>query len=325
MAAAFQDYYTTLGVARDATADAIKKAFRKLAREFHPDLAKDKTAGEAKFKEINEANEVLSDPAKRAKYDELGAGWQEDGRGAETAPEDGAWSRGGGSAERAYHFTGTGFSDFFEQYFGGGQRFGFERDGAVPGSGARVRRRPGADVEGEILVTLSEVMHGTVRPISLRTADRRTGRAETRAFEVRIPAGASEGRRIRVPGQGEPGDAGAPDGDLYLRVRFATHPDFRAEGADLVHDVELAPWDTVLGTAVDVPSFEGPIRVRVPAGTQPGARLRVRGHGLPRGKSGARGDLHVVVAVTIPAAVSARERGLWEDLRAAAAAPAGAT
>lgn len=322
MAAVFKDYYDTLGVARDATDDDIKKAFRKLARRYHPDLATDKKAGEAKFKEINEANEVLSDPAKRRKYDDLGSGWQEDGRAARAAQAGEPRSHAAhGQPGPEFHFTGTGFSDFFEHYFGGGSRFGFEPKERGTGPTGRAQGRRGADVEGEILVTLGEAMHGTVRPISLRMEDPRTGQAETRSFEVRIPAGAAEGRRIRVPGKGEPGGANAQDGDLYLRVRFAAHPDFQAHGADLVHEVDLAPWDAVLGTTLTVPSFEGPIKVRIPPGTQHGARLRVRGHGLPRGRSGERGDLHVVVHIQLPSQLSAKERALWEELRTAS--PAG--
>jgi curved DNA-binding protein len=311
----FKDYYTTLGVARDATDDDIKKAFRTLARRYHPDVAKDKKTAEEKFKEINEANEVLSDPVKRKKYDELGAHWQEDGS---TEPPPGSQ---GGRARYAhdgrapeFQFTGTGFSDFFERFFGAGNRYGFEsggRDFDVE-SGAAERR--GADVEGEILVTLDEVMQGTIRGISLRTVDRRTGQAETHSFQVRIPAGATEGRRIRVPGKGEPGVGGAPAGDLYLRVRHAAHPDFRVRGADLYHDVDLAPWEAVLGATIVAPSFEGPIKVRIPAATNPGAQLRVRGHGLPKGKGADRGDLFVVTNIRVPPRLTTEEKALWEEL-----------
>lgn len=311
----FKDYYATLGVARNATDDDIKKAFRSLARRHHPDVDKDKKTAEEKFKAINEANEVLSDPVKRKKYDELGAHWQEDGR-AESPP---GWeARGAGPAhggqEPEFHFTGTGFSDFFEQFFGAGRRYGFEFGSRGFDAESRAEERRGADVEGEILVTLAEVMHGTMRGISLRTVDPRTGRAETHSFQVRIPSGAMEGRRIRVPGKGEPGVGGAPAGDLYLRVRHAAHPDFRVRGADLYHDVDLAPWEAVLGTTVVAPSFEGPIKVRVPPATNPGAQLRVRGHGLPKGRDGERGDLFVVTNIQVPPQLTGKERSLWEEL-----------
>jgi curved DNA-binding protein len=311
----FKDYYATLGIARDATDDDVKKAFRGLARRYHPDVAKDKKTAEEKFKAINEANEVLSDPAKRKKYDELGARWQEDGS---AEPPSGSQGRGARSAQggRApeFHFTGTGFSDFFEQFFGAGSRYGFESGGRDFDAESRAEERRGADVEGEILVTLAEVMHGTMRQISLRTVDPRTGQAETHSFQVRIPSGAMEGRRIRVPGKGEPGIGGAPAGDLYLRVRHAAHPDFRVRGADLYHDVDLAPWEAVLGTTIVAPSFEGPIKVRIPPATNPGAQLRVRGHGLPKGRGEERGDLFVVANIQVPPRLTDQERTLWEEL-----------
>lgn len=242
MAIEFKDYYATLGVARDAPASEIKQAFRKLARKYHPDVAKDKRGAEAKFKEVNEANEVLSDPVKRKKYDELGARWQEDGEAA--AARAGRGSETGRAGAPEFHFHGTGFSDFFEQFFGGagrpdftgGRDFGF---GGEPGAAAGPRR--GHDIEGDILVTLAEVMHGTTRSISLQSVDPQTGASETRSFTVRIPPGAAEGRRIRVPGKGEPGAGGGGAGDLFLRVRYAAHPDFRAQESDLYHDLDLAP------------------------------------------------------------------------------------
>ena len=311
----FKDYYATLGVARDATDDDIKKAFRGLARRYHPDVAKDKKTAEEKFKEINEANEVLSDPAKRTKYDELGAHWQEDARAEASPGWDGRAARAAaGGSPPEFHFTGTGFSDFFEQFFGGGNRYGFESGGRGFDPESRAEERRGADVEGEILVTLAEVMHGTLRGISLRTVDPRTGQTETHSFQVRIPAGAMEGRRIRVPGKGGPGVGGAPAGDLYMRVRHAAHPDFRARGADLYHDVDLAPWEEVLGTTIVAPCFEGPIKVRIPPGTNPGVQLRVRGHGLPTGPGEERGDLYIVANIQVPPQLTEKEKSLWEEL-----------
>jgi curved DNA-binding protein len=311
----FKDYYTTLGVEKNATDDDIKKAFRKLARRYHPDVAKDKKTAEEKFKEINEANEVLSDPAKRKKYDELGSHWQEEGR-TESPPgwqEHGAQSQRGGRTPE-HHFTGTGFSDFFEQFFGGGNRYGFESGGRDFEPRSQAQERRGADIEGEILVTLEEVMKGTVRGISLRTVDPQTGRAETHSFQVRIPAGAVEGRRIRVPGKGEEGIGGAPTGDLYLRVRHAAHPEFRVRGSDLYHDIDLAPWEAVLGATVVAPSFDGPIKVRIPPATNPGKQLRVRGHGLPIAGGNERGDLYIVANINVPPRLTDQEKTLWEQL-----------
>jgi curved DNA-binding protein len=165
-----------------------------------------------------------------------------------------------------------------------------------------------------LLVTLDEVMHGALRSLSLRTVDPGTGQSETHSFQVRIPAGATDGRRIRVPGKGEPGHRGAPAGDLYLRVRFAAHPDFQARGADLYCEVDLAPWEAVLGTTVVAPSFEGAIKVKIPPATQDDAQMRVRGHGLPKGRSGERGDLYVVTKIRIPTHPSEDEKKQWEEL-----------
>jgi len=312
MAARFQDYYSTLGVSREATPEEIKKAFRRLARQHHPDTAKDKKAAEEKFKEINEAHEVLSDPEKRRKYDQLGARWNEAG----PPPE---WEGAQGpAAGPEFHFGGTGFSDFFEQFFGGGSRYGFPGGYAeeeAPGAAPSGRARRGHDIEGDILVTLEEAMHGTQRPISMQTVNRRTGAVEAHTFEVRIPPGATDGRRIRVPGQGEPGRHGGAAGDLYLRVRHAAHPDFTTREADVEHELDVAPWEAVLGAEVVVPTLDGSIRLRIPPGSGDGRQLRVRGRGLPKGKSGERGDFFVTVNVVLPTQISDAERKLWEQLR----------
>ncbi|HEY0945094.1 MAG TPA: DnaJ C-terminal domain-containing protein [Opitutaceae bacterium] len=315
MSVEFKDYYATLGVARDASDTEIKKAFRKLARLYHPDIAKDKKTAEAKFKEINEAYEVLGEPAKRRRYDELGAHWQEGG-----PPPPPRARRAADGAYREYHFGGTGFSDFFEQFFGRGARAGDFGDlfreasrGAGAGGEAEFAMR-GSDIEGDILVTLDEVLNGSLRTISLQHTDSRSGEVETETFKVRIPPGAQEGRRIRVPGKGEPGSNGAAAGDLFLRVRVAAHPDFRVRGSDLVHELDLAPWEAVLGTEVMVPSLAGRVKLRVPAGTNNGQQLRLRGLGLPAGADGHRGDLYVAVNVQLPEQISAEERELWERL-----------
>jgi curved DNA-binding protein len=312
MPAEFKDYYATLGVARDASADDIKKAFRKLARLYHPDTAKDKKTAEAKFKEINEANEVLSDPDKRRKYDTLGANWQEAGN---FQPPQGASGH-----EQEFHFGGTGFSDFFEQYFSGGSRYGFPQgfEEEVPSGGAKKgRARRGHDIEGDILVTLEEAMHGTQRPISLQTVNRQTGAAQTHSFEVRIPPGATDGRRIRVPGQGEPGQNGGAAGDLYLRVRHAAQPEFTTQEADVLHDLDIAPWEAVLGAEVIVPTLDGSIKLRIPAGSESGQSLRLRARGLPKGKTGERGDFFVKLQIVLPTKLDDAERKLWEQLRSA--------
>lgn len=330
MPAQFKDYYSTLGVAREATPEEIKKAFRKLARQYHPDTAKDKKVAEEKFKEINEAHEVLSDPEKRRKYDQLGSRWNDQGGGFDTSSWNqagstggfgSAYGQGGGGGGQEFHFGGTGFSDFFEQFFGGGSRYGFPQDfeGEMPRSSGQGRTQRGRDIEGDILVTLEEAMHGTLRPISLRTTNRQTGQAETHEFQVRIPPGATDGRRIRVPGKGEAGHNGGTPGDLYLRVRHAAHPDFTTREADLHHELDVAPWEAVLGAEVIVPTLEGSIKLRIPAGTEDRQQLRVRGRGLPKGRSGSgeRGDFFVTINVVLPTQVSAAEWKLWEQLRSA--------
>ena len=311
MSVEFKDYYTILGVPRDASPEDIKKAFRKLARKHHPDVAKDKKTAEAKFKEINEANEVLGDPEKRRKYDQLGADWQNEGafRGA---------GRGRPAGTHEFNFGGTGFSDFFEQFFSGGRAggggFAQEMDhGQRPSAGRRSRK--GNDIEGDILVTLEEAMNGSVRAVSLKMTDPRTGNPETHTFQVRIPPGVTNGRRIRVPGQGEPGTGGGEPGDLFLRVRHAAHPDFSTDGADVLHELEIAPWEAVLGADIPVPTLDGIVKLRIPPGSEHGQQLRVRSRGLPKGKTDERGDFYAVLSVQLPTSLSDPERELWQKLR----------
>src|SRR6202162_885485 len=310
MAVQFRDYYETLGVSKTATEDEIKSAFRKLARKYHPDVAKDKKAAEEKFKQINEAYEVLSDPEKRKKYDQLGANWNQPG-GFQPPPEWGAqpaggyhqWGGDGGGVQ--FEFGGTGFSDFFEAFFGGGR--GRSAFGGFGGREATSER--GADVEADILVTLEEALHGSTRTVSLR----RPGSNKVETYQVKIPRGVHEGQRIRLAGQGEAGGRGGKSGDLFLRVRLAKHPDFTVEGSDLVHEVKIAPWQAVLGTELKVPTLEGTVRLKVPSGTQGGQRFRLRERGLPSA-SGQRGDLYVVVQMQVPKKLSEREREIWNQL-----------
>jgi curved DNA-binding protein len=314
MAVQFKDYYETLGVPRTASPEEIKQAFRKLARLHHPDVAKNKIAGEAKFKEINEAYEVLGDPDKRRRYDELGANWQDGG---------GPASAGGGPRGRTrtapvgpdFEFDGTGFSDFFESFFGSG-RGGMGSNRRRPGAaeeGDEGFAFPGQDVEADLLVTLEEALHGSKRKVTLRRPAQDGGVDRLDTYQVRIPAGVHEGQRIRLAGQGGAGHGGAAPGDLFLRVRLARHPDFSVEGADLYYDLELAPWEAVLGVQVKIPALDGLTSLRVPAGTAAGSRLRLRGLGLPRGDKG-RGDLFATVRIQVPATISAAERALWEKL-----------
>lgn len=310
MAVQFRDYYETLGVSKTASEDEIRSAFRKLARKYHPDVAKDKKTAEEKFKQINEAYEVLSDPEKRRKYDQLGEHWNQPG-GFQPPPQWGGGQPGGyrwgggqdGGVE--FEFGGTGFSDFFEAFFGGGRG-----RSAFGGFGQRdVMAERGHDVEADIMVTLEEALHGSTRQVSLR----RGGSKKTETYQVKIPRGVREGQRIRLAGQGEAGERGGKSGDLFLRVRLARHPDFSVEGSDLVHEVKIAPWQAVLGDQLIVPTLEGNARLKLPPGTQGGQRFRLRERGLP-GVSGQRGDLYVVVQIALPKKLTEREREIWEQL-----------
>ena len=309
----FQDYYAVLAVARDASADEIKQAFRKLARLYHPDVAKNKVAGEAKFKEINEAYEVLGDPEKRKQYDELGPDWQNRGRDPRGQP-----SAAGGEPD--FEFGGTGFSDFFESFFSG-RRGGFGSTQAAAGRGGAPDHdfvHPGRDIEADLLVTLEEALKGSTRKVTLRRPAMDGGAERTNTYQVRIPPGMREGQRIRLAAQGGPGHGGAPAGDLYLRVRFARHPDLTVRGDDLYCDLELAPWEAVLGVKVPVPTLNTPTTLRVPPDTAAGTQLRVRGQGLPR-EDGSRGDFYVLVRLQVPPTVTPEERALWTQLAAASA------
>jgi curved DNA-binding protein len=315
----FKDYYKVLGVPRTASQEDIKKAFRKLARQYHPDVAKDKKGAEEKFKEINEAYEVLGDPQNRGKYDNLGP---DGGEAASFQRGQGGRGRGrhgrrGGEEGVEFHFDGTGFSDFFEQFFGRGNRFDGANDFVNPSVGSAEEAgfvHRGNDFENDILVTLEEALTGSERTISLQRIDRRTGETKTQTLKVHIPPGVHEGQAIRVAGMGEDGIGGGTPGDLYLRVRFAAHPEFRVRGSDLYYGLDLAPWEAVLGTRVIVPTLKDQVSVRIPAGTNQGRQLRVRGRGLPVGRTGSQGDLYVVISIEFPQQITQEERELWEKL-----------
>ncbi len=320
----YKDYYQTLEVPRDASQDDIKKAFRRLSRKYHPDVAADKSGSEQRFKEINEAYQVLKDPEKRKKYDRLGENWEQAdfaahagsaraGRGPGRGGRGFRWESGAGPSarEETFHFGGTGFSDFFETFFG-------SMGGADPMAGGfthggRSRDRTGRDVEADIMVTLEEALHGSTRQITLRREgpEQKAGQPET--YQVKIPPGVTEGQRIRLAGQGEPGLGRGPAGHLFLKVCFAAHPDFRVQEKDLHYDLPLAPWEAVLGSRQKVPTLTRPVTMTIPPGTQNGMKFRLRGHGLP-GKGGLRGDLYVRAEIRIPTEATGPERELWEKL-----------
>ncbi|HEY5792015.1 MAG TPA: J domain-containing protein [Chthoniobacterales bacterium] len=308
MAVKFKDYYEILGVSKGASEEEIKSAFRKLARKYHPDVATDKKTAEEKFKELNEAYEVLSDPAKRQKYDAYGQDWEHAGQGF-PPPGGGAYSGGfpgGGATE--FEFGGTGFSDFFEQLFG--SRRGTARAGGFGGFDFEESPPRGQDIETDILVTLEEAFHGSTRQISFRRAH--GPKAET--YTVRIPKGVRDGQRIRLAGIGGAGASGGAAGDLYLRVKIEQHPDYELRGSDIYHDLEIPAYQAVLGGEVQAATLEGLAKLKIPPGTQSGQKFRLSGRGMP-GKGGGRGDFYVVIRPLLPKHVPAAERELWEQIR----------
>jgi curved DNA-binding protein len=328
----FKDYYATLGVPKTASEKELKQAFRKLARKHHPDVNPGDKAAEAKFKEINEAYEVLGDPSKRKKYDELGANWRayEQAEAAGGAnPFAGRWNvdfGGGGSQGGGGFRTMTPeemeglfgdqnpFSDFFTTFFGGG-------GGPEPGGrrqsarGGRVRQRQGRDVEHEIELTLEDAYQGTTRRLALKHD------GHSRTVDVRIPAGVGDGSRVRVAGEGEQGGGGGGSGDLYLRVRLAPHPVFERKARDLYVKVPLFVTTAVLGGEVEVPTLAGKtVRLRIPPLTQNGQVFRLKGYGMPAvGKPDDKGDAYARVDVQLPTELTAEEREHWTPLAALSA------
>ena len=298
----------------------IKKAYRKLARQYHPDLHTGARKGEMekKFKELNEANEVLGDPDKRKKYDDLGANW----RAYENQPPpgpSGAWPGGDGRGatyrtmtpeemEDLFGGGGVPFSDFFQTFFGGG-----DAAGAAGGRRTRGRSKRGSDVEAQADLTLEEAFRGTTR----RAVVQRDGKERT--VDVKIPAGIKDGARVRATGEGAPAPPGGTAGDLYLSVRVLPHPRFERRGSDLYTRVAVPVTTAVLGGEVEVPTLAGTtLRVKVPELTAAGRVFRLRGHGMPAVGNDERGDLYVTSEIQIPPAVSSEERGHYEALRALA-------
>jgi curved DNA-binding protein len=305
----YKDYYETLGVARTATQDQIKQAYRKLARKYHPDVSKMADA-EARFKELNEANEVLKDPEKRAAYDQMGSNWK---AGQEFKPppnwDAGFEFRGGQGGANPFGGAGESFdaSDFFESLFG-------RRSGTASTGPRRRASVQGEDHHAKVLIDVEDSYRGAERSVSLRAAvegdDGRVALQE-RTLDVHIPKGIRPGQHLRLAGQGAPGSGGARPGDLYLEIEFAPHPVFRVDGADVVVDLPLAPWEAALGATVDVPTPEGTVQLTVPAGSTAGRKLRLKGRGLP-GKM--PGNLYAVLQIVPPKADSDAARLAYENL-----------
>jgi curved DNA-binding protein len=291
MALAYTDYYEVLGVSRDADQDAIRRAYRKLARTYHPDLNSDGDA-EDRFKELGEAYEVLSDPDKRERYDRLGANWRHQEQEAPEANFEEFFDRQGfGSDDTRVEFS----DDLFERLFGGGG------GGSARRGGGPLR---GLDREALLELSLEDALEGGRRRLTL----------DHREIDVNFPAGVRDGQLIRLAGQGAPGRDGGPAGDLYLRIALKLPPNFRPRGDDdLDVDLPVAPWEAALGATVPVQTPGGTAQVRVPPGSSSGRRLRLRGRGLPRSQGGS-GDLHAIVKITVPKQLSDRERELYEQL-----------
>ncbi len=325
----FKDYYAALGVNKGSTEKEIKQAFRKLARKHHPDVNPGDKAAESRFKEINEAYEVLGDPPKRKKYDELGSNWkayeQAERTGGPNPFAGGAWNVPGGGAGQGGGFRTmtqeemeemfgdqNPFSDFFTTFFGGGfgQREASGRGGAGTGARGRSRTRHGRDVEHEIELSLDDAYHGTTRRLSLK----HDGHART--VDVRIPAGVGDGSRVRISGEGETGAGGAASGDLYLRVRLAPHGLFERKGRDLYVKVPLPVTTAVLGGQVEVPTISGKaVRLKIPALTQNGQVFRLKGYGMPAvGKSEEKGDAYARVEIQLPSQLTPEERTHYEAI-----------
>lgn len=320
MAVEFKDYYTTLGVAKTATAKEIKAAYRKLARKHHPDVNPGDTSAETRFKELNEAYEVLGDPDKRRKYDELGANWkqyeQAQAAGGGQGPFGGAWNINVGGPggyrtmtpeEMQEMFGGDAdpFSDFFNTFFGGA-----EAGGAAHRRTHRPRQRRGRDLEQPVDLTLEEAFAGTTRRVAIQ------GAGGTRTVDIRIPAGVKDGARVRKSGEGEAGTHGGGAGDLFLRVRVLPHRQFERRGQDLHTTVAVPVATAALGGEVPVPTISGgTLRLKIPELTQNGQVFRLRGHGMPSvGKPEERGDLYATTEIAMPRALSPEARRLYEEL-----------
>lgn len=297
MAVSYQDYYKLLGVERTASAEEISKAFKKLARKYHPDLNPGDKKAEEEFKKINEAYEVLKDPEKRKLYDQLGPNWQHGQQ----------FNGNQGFGNMHFDFNGQNmggeadFSDFFESIFGNGGR------GAGAGFGGFTQRpRRGRDVEAELPLTLQEVMEGGKRQVTLQMPE------GPKTLNVNVPQGIRDGAKLRLAGQGDPSASGGQPGDLFLRVRYMPDKNFKVDGENLHYDLQVAPWEATLGARVEIPTLDGHVELKIPAGSSSGRKFRLRGKGL--GTPAKRGDMLVKVMVDVPASLDDKERELWEQL-----------
>ena len=304
----YKDYYKILGIERNATQDEIKKSYRKLARKCHPDTCKDDPKAEQRFKEINEAHEVLSDSEKRSRYDALGSNWQQ---GQDFAPPPGYeqffnFGEQGRQHGKSFKFdfgesprsSGGDFSDFFETLFGG---FG-GMEGSPEQHSFRRQARTGSDIESEITITLEDAHKGGTKEIALQDA---TG---IKRLNIKIPKGAHDGMKIRLSGQGNSAPGGS--GDLYLKLRIQPDNRFKIEGENLIMDVSVMPWDAALGETLEIETLEGKVNLKIPAGISSGQRLRFKGRGLSH-----RGDLFAQIKIMMPAQLSTEQKKLFSELK----------
>ncbi|WP_320175942.1 DnaJ C-terminal domain-containing protein [Maridesulfovibrio sp.] len=320
MSVKYKDYYKLLGVSRSASKDEIAKAFKKLARQYHPDLNPDNVEAETKFKEINEAYEVLKDPEKRKMYDQFGADW-EHGQNFRPPPGYENMNFGGGGFGGFGGAGGGDFSDFFETIFGGGGGGGFGGanfgGGGFGGQGFQQRPRKGENSETTLLLTLEEAYKGG--PKSVTVQERATGpgghpMVQSKTLDVKIPAGIKEGQKIRLSGQGSPGPNDGPRGDLYLKIKLAAHKDFKVEESNVILDLNLAPWEAALGGKFKLPTLDGMVEMNIPAGLGSGKKLRIKGRGLGTGAN--KGDQFVRIMIQVPKAETDEMKKLWEELAA---------
>lgn len=302
----FRDYYEILGIGRDAGADDIKRAYRRLARKYHPDVSKEADA-EVRFKEMKEAYEVLKDPEKRKAYDQFGADWKT-GKEFQPPPD---WDRQFSTSSRDFAHAGE-FSDFFETLFGSGRARGQTSAGGFDGFRAR-----GEDVNAEITIPIEDAFHGGTRRITLAIPDvDEKGRhfRRQRSLDVKIPKGVVAGQRIRLEKQGGPGRGGGDVGDLYLKIEFAQHPVFRAEGRDIYVKLPISPSEAALGRSVKAPTLGGEVDLKIPPGSSSGKTLRLRGRGLP-GQT--PGDQYLELQIVMPDTIDEKSKALYEELERA--------
>jgi curved DNA-binding protein len=314
----FKDYYKSLGVSKTASQDEIKKAYRKLARQYHPDVNPNDKAAEEKFKEISEAYEVLSNPENRKKYDQLGADWKKyEQAGAQGGFDWGKYAQGNAGGGGQYQYTnadfgdmfggegGGGFSDFFENLFGGG--FGRQQQGRGRRTGNFSMK--GQDLQGEMEITLVEAYEGTSRVINVNNQQLR----------IKVKPGVTDGQKLRLPGKGGPGANGAENGDLYITVRVLPDPHYTRKGDDLYRDQQVDMFTALLGGEVQMHILGGDIKLKIPAESQNGTTLRIKGKGFPKyGQTDVHGDLYIKLQVMLPKHLSDQEKQLarqWAELR----------